>query len=103
VITTTGDRLWVRSRRSKKTLTLETGYSDADFKLEGQVASIESTRQFWWRHSTASVWRVRSRTRRRRWSQVGDTTVKLADVSLVQPFERTFWARFDMGLTSATA
>ena len=30
--------------------------------------------------------------------QVGDTTVKLADVSLVQPFERTFWARFDMGL-----
>ena len=29
---------------------------------------------------------------------IADTSVQLADVSLVQPFERTFWARFDTAL-----
>ena len=30
--------------------------------------------------------------------QVAGTSVPLAEVSAVQPFERTFWSRFDTGL-----
>jgi putative salt-induced outer membrane protein YdiY len=102
VITTTGDRLVGEIKKLEKdVLTLETGYSDADFKLEwDKVASIESTRQFL--VETFDGKRLSGSFKpdpaQKMVVQVGDTTVKLADVSLVQPFERTFWARFDMGL-----
>ena len=48
VITTTGDRLVGEIKRVEKdVLTISTGYSDSDFKIEwDKVASIESDRQF---------------------------------------------------------
>ena len=50
VITTTGDRLVGEIKRVEKdVLTLETDYSDSDFKIKWEkVASIESDRRVSW-------------------------------------------------------
>jgi putative salt-induced outer membrane protein YdiY len=102
VILTNGDRLVGEIKSVEKDiLTIETDYSDSDFKIEwDKIASIESTRQFL--VETFDGKRLSGSLKpdaaQKMVVQVGDTTVKLADVSLVQPFERTFWARFDVGL-----
>ena len=61
VILTNGDRLVGEIKSVEKdVLTIETDYSDSDFKIEwGKVASIESTGSSWWRPSMAIVYRVR--------------------------------------------
>jgi hypothetical protein len=102
VVTTTGDRLVGEIVRVEKdVLTFSTGYSDADFKIEwGKIVSIESTRQF-----------VMETFDGKRLSgslaldpttkgtvQIAGTRVALADVSALQPFEHSFWKRFDSGL-----
>ena len=102
VITTTGDKLVGEIVRVEKdVLTFSTGYSDADFKIEwDKIASIESTRQF-----------VVETFDGKRLSgsltldpttkgavQIAGTRVALADVSMVQPVERSFWKRFDSAL-----
>ena len=57
VITTNGDKLVGEIKRVEKdVLTIETPYSDADFKIEWEdVVSIASDRHSWWRHSTDSA------------------------------------------------
>ena len=102
VILTNGDRLVGEIKGVEKdVLTIETDYSDSDFKIEWEkVASIESTRLFL--VETFDGQRLSGSLKpdpaQKMVVQVGTTTVKLADVSLVQPFERSFWARFDVGL-----
>lgn len=102
VITITGDRLVGEIIRVEKdVLTFSTGYSDADFKIEwDKVASIESSRQFLvetfdGKRLSGSLTRLPNTKGA---VQVAGTSVQLTEVSLVQPFERTFWSRFDAGL-----
>ena len=102
VTTTTGERLVGEIIRVEKdVLTLSTGYSDSDFKLEwDKVASLVSERQFLVETFAGmrligplTVVPVTAAA-----VKVGDVTVPLAEVSILQPLERSFWARFDTGL-----
>ena len=102
VITTTGERLVGEIKKIEKdVLTLETGYSDADFKIEwDKIASIESTRQFVM--ETFDGRRVAGSLTpdpdKKATVQIGGMGVPLAEVSALQPFERKFWSRFDTAL-----
>jgi putative salt-induced outer membrane protein YdiY len=102
VITVTGDKLVGEIIRVEKdVLTFSTGYSDADFKIEwDKVASIESTRQFL--VETFDGKRLSGSLKpdpaTKGTVQIAGTSVPLAEVSAVQPFERKFWSRFDSGL-----
>jgi putative salt-induced outer membrane protein YdiY len=102
VITVTGDRLVGEIIRVEKdVLIFSTGYSDADFKIEwDKVASIESTRQFL--VETFDGKRLSGSLtpdpNTKATVRVAGTSVPLAQVSAVQPFERKFWSRFDSGL-----
>ena len=102
VITTTGDRLVGEIKKVEKDmLTLSTDYSDSDFKIKWEkIASIESDRQFVM--ETFDGKRVsgslKPDTEKKAVVQVADTSVQLSQVSAVQPFERTFWSRFESGL-----
>ena len=102
VITTSGDRLVGEIKRvDKDVLTFETDYSDVDFKIKWEkIASIESDRQFL--VETFDGQRLSGSLKpdpeKKPVVQVADTSVKLPEVSVVQPFERTFWSRFDVGL-----
>ena len=102
VITTNGDRLVGEIKSVEKdVLTLETPYSDADFKIEWEdIVSIASDRQFL--VETFDGRRVSGALKpdpaKKLVVLVADTSVQLSDVSAVQPFERTFWARFDTAL-----
>ncbi len=102
VITTTGDRLVGEIKSIEKdVLTLETAYSDSDFKIEwDKVASIESKRQFLMetfdgRRLSGSL---TPDPEKKPAVRIAEATVQLPDVSVVQPFERTFWSRFDTAL-----
>jgi len=102
VITTSGDRLVGEIKRVEKdVLTLETAYSDTDFKIEWEdVAAIESKRQFLvetfdGRRLSGSL---SPDPDKKPIVQIGGTSVPLAEVSVVQPFERTFWSRWDTAL-----
>jgi len=102
VITTTGERLVGEIKKVEKdVLTLETGYSDADFKIEwDKIASIESPRQFVM--ETFDGRRVAGSLTpdpdKKATVQIGGIGVPLAEVSALQPFERKFWSRFDTAL-----
>jgi hypothetical protein len=84
VIPNNGDRLVGEIKSVEKDkLTLETTYSDVDFKIEWEdVASIESTRQFL--VETFDGKRLSGSLKpdpaQKMVVQVGDTTVKLPDV-----------------------
>jgi putative salt-induced outer membrane protein YdiY len=102
VITTTGDRLVGEIKSVEKdVLTLETGYSDSDFKIKwDKMATIESNRQFL--VETFDGRRLSGTLKpdpeKKPVVQIAETSVQLQDVSVVQPFERTFWSRFDTAL-----
>jgi hypothetical protein len=102
VITTSGDRLVGEIKRVEKdVLTLETAYSDADFKIEWEdVAALESKRQFL--VETFDGRRLSGSLNldpdKKPVVQIAGTSVPLAEVSVVQPFERTFWSRWDTAL-----
>ncbi len=102
VITTSGDRLVGEIKSvAKDVLIFETDYSDADFKIKWEkIASIESDRQFI--VETFDGKRVSGSLKpdpaKKPVVQVAETTVQLPDVAAAQPFERTFWSRFDAGL-----
>ena len=102
VITTSGDRLVGEIKRVEKdVLTLETAYSDADFKIEWEdVAAVESKRQFL--VETFDGRRLSGSLSldpdKKPIVQIAGTSVPLAEVSVVQPFERTFWSRWDTAL-----
>ena len=102
VITASGDKLVGEIQSVEKdVLTFSTPYSDSDFKIEwGDVVSIESNRQFI--VETFDGKRLSGSLRpdpdKKLVVQVSGTPVPLPEVSAVQPFERTFWARWDAGL-----
>ena len=102
VITTAGDRLVGEIKSVEKdVLTLETPYSDVDFKIKWEnIASIESKRQFLvetfdGRRLSGSL---TPGPDKKPLVQIAGTSVPLTEVSTVQPFERTFWARWDAAL-----
>jgi putative salt-induced outer membrane protein YdiY len=102
VITTSGDRLVGEIKSVEKdVLTISTDYSDVDFKIEwGKIASIESKRQFLvetfdGKRLSGSLTPAPDK---KPLVQIGGTSVPLTEVSVVQPFERKFWSRFDSGL-----
>jgi putative salt-induced outer membrane protein YdiY len=102
VIMTTGERLVGEIKNVEKdVLTIETGYSDSDFKIEwAKIASIDSDRQFLvetfdGKRLSGSL---KADPAQKGTEQIDGTSVKLQDISAVQPFERSFWARFDTGL-----
>ena len=101
VVTASGDRLVGEIKGVEKdVLTIETGYSDSDFKIEwDQIASIESDRQFLvetfdGKRLSGSL---QADAATKKTVRVGDVTVPLADVSAIVPYERSFWSRFDAG------
>ncbi len=102
VITNTGERLVGEIKNVEKDiLTLETAYSDSDFKIEWEdIVSIESKRQFL--VETFDGQRLSGSITpdpaKKLAVQIDGTSVELAQVSTVQPFERTFWSRFDTAL-----
>ena len=102
VITTSGDRLVGEIKRVEKdVLTLSTDYSDVDFKIEwGKIASIESKRQFL--VETFDGKRLSGSLAlgpdKKPIVLIAGTSLPLAEVSTVQPFERKFWSRFDSAL-----
>jgi putative salt-induced outer membrane protein YdiY len=102
VTTTTGDRLVGEIIRVEKdVLTFSTGYSDVDFKIEwDKVVSLESTRQFL--IETFDGRRLSGSLKPDPGAKasilVDGTSVPLAEVSALVPFERNFWSRFDSAL-----
>jgi putative salt-induced outer membrane protein YdiY len=97
----TGERIVGEIKKVEKdVLTIETTYSDSDFKIEwDQIASIESDRQFLVEtfdgkrlSGTLKVDATKKAT-----VLVGTVSVPLADLAALVPFERTFWSRFDSG------
>ena len=102
VITTSGDRLVGEIKKvDKDVLIFSTDYSDSDFKIKWEkIASIESTRQFV--IETFDGQRLSGSLKpdpdKKPLLQVAETSVKLPDVSTVQPFEQKFLSRFDAGL-----
>ena len=102
VTTTSGDRLVGEIKRVEKdVLTLETAYSDADFKIEwGDIAALESKRQFI--VETFDGRRISGSLGldpdKKPVVQIAGTSVPLAEVAVVQPFERAFWSRWDTAL-----
>jgi putative salt-induced outer membrane protein YdiY len=102
VITKSGDRLVGEIQNVEKDiLTFSTPYSDSDFKIEwDQVVSIESKRQFLvetfdGKRLSGSLQPGPDKTPV---VQIAGTSVELTQMSMVQPFERSFWSRFDSGL-----
>ena len=103
VTTATGDKLVGEIKRVEKdVLTLETDYSD--LRLQDQVGQGRVDRK---RSAVpggdvrrqAPVGLVEGATRTKKAAvQVAGTSVPLAEVSAVQPFERSFWSRFDTAL-----
>ena len=101
VTTTTGEKIVGEIKSVEKdVLTIETTYSDSDFKIEWEdVASIDSARLFFIetfdgrRVSGSLKTDVANKT-----VAIGGVSIALAEVSALQPFERTFWARFETGL-----
>jgi hypothetical protein len=102
VVMTNGDRLVGEIKSVEKdVLTFETDYSDSDFKIKWEkIASIESDRQFLMEtfDGTRVSGSLTPDPAKKPVVQIGGTNVQLPDVSNVQPFERTFWSRFDTGL-----
>jgi putative salt-induced outer membrane protein YdiY len=100
VVTTNGDRLVGEIKSvDKDVLTFSPPYSDVDFKIKWEdVVSIQSQRQFIvetfdGRRLSGSLTPSPDKK-----VQIGQTTLALADVSTVQPFETKFWSRFESGL-----
>ena len=102
VVTTSGDRLVGEIKRVEKdVLTIETAYSDVDFKIEWEdIVSIESKRQFIVEtfDGTRVAGSVTPDPDKKAVVRVGDVSVQLSEVATVQPFERSFWQRFDTAL-----
>lgn len=86
-------------KMEKDVLTMSTSYSDSDFSIEwGKVASIGSDRFFvvetfdGRRFSGSLTANVAAKA-----IEVAGATIALADVSVIQPVARSFWARFEAG------
>ena len=101
VVMITGEKIVGEIKKVEKdVLTIETTYSDSDFKIEwDQIASIESDRQFLVEtfngrrlSGTLKVDPAKKAT-----VLIGNDSLLLADLATAVPFERSFWSRFDAG------
>lgn len=101
VTTLSGERIVGEIKKVEKdVLTIETVYSDSDFKIEwDQIASLDSDRQFLVEtfdgrrlSGTLKVDPAKKGT-----VLVGNLSVPLAELAAMVPFERSFWSRFDAG------
>ena len=101
VTTITGEKIVGEIKKVEKdVLTIETAYSDSDFKIEwDQIASIESDRQFLVETFAGRRLSGPLKTEAGEESDRAgrDVSVPLADVSAMEPYERSFWSRFDAG------
>lgn len=101
VTTVTGERLVGEIISVEKdVLTISTVYSDSDFKIKwDQVVSIESDRQFL--VETFDGRRLpgvlKADPAAKATVLVGTVNVPLAQVASMQPFDQSFWSRFDAG------
>jgi putative salt-induced outer membrane protein YdiY len=101
VTTLTGERIVGEIKKVEKdVLTIETVYSDSDFKIEwDQIASLESDRQFL--VETFDGKRLSGALKvdpaKKATVLVGSVSVPLAELAAMVPFERSFWSRFDAG------
>jgi len=97
----TGEKIVGEIKKVEKdVLTIETSYSDSDFKVEwDQIASIESDRQFLVEtfngRRLAGTLKVDPATKAH--VLVGADSIPLAELAALVPFERSFWSRFDAG------
>ena len=96
----TGEKIVGEIKKVEKdVLTIETAYSDSDFKIEwDQIVSIESDRQFL--VETFGGMRLTGPLKAEAGKKtvlVADVSIALADVSAMDPYERSFWSRFDAG------
>jgi putative salt-induced outer membrane protein YdiY len=103
VTTTSGGRLVGEIKRVRSdVLTLSTAFSDSDFAIEwDKVASIESSRTF-----LVETYRGRRLSgplvadpAQTGMVVVGAVAISLAEISAIEPFEQSFWARFDAGFS----
>jgi putative salt-induced outer membrane protein YdiY len=101
VLTRSGDRLVGEIQKLEKdVLTLSTAYSDSDFALDwAEVAAVESSRQFLvetfgGRRLAGSLVRDPARAAT---VVVSGEAIPMTDISMIQPYERSFWSRFDSG------
>ena len=96
----TGEKIVGEIKKVEKdVLTIETSYSDSDFKIEwDQIASIESDREFL--VETFGGMRLSGPLKAEAGKKtvlVAAVSVPLAEVSAIDPYERSFWSRFDAG------
>ena len=97
----TGEKLVGEIKKVEKdVLTISTAYSDSDFKIEwDQVVAIDSARQFlietFEGRRVSGVVTVDVTNKA---VQIGGVTIALADVTMMQPFERSLWSRFETGV-----
>jgi Protein of unknown function, DUF481 len=101
VTTLTGVKIVGEIKKVEKdVLTIETVYSDSDFKIEwDQIASLESDRQFLVETFDGKrlAGPLKADPAVPKTVRVGNDSVPLADVSAIVPYERSFWSRFDAG------
>jgi hypothetical protein len=101
VTTLTGAKIEGEIKKVEKdVLTIETAYSDADFKIEwDQVASLASDRQFLVETFDGKrlSGTLQADPAAPKAVRVGNDSVPLADVSAIVTYERSFWSRFDAG------
>ena len=97
----TGERIVGEIKKVEKdVLTIETTYSDSDFKIEwDQIASIESDRQFLVETFDGKrlSGTLKADPAKKGTVLVGNDSVLLADLAAIVPFERSFWSRFEAG------
>jgi putative salt-induced outer membrane protein YdiY len=101
VTTATGEKIVGEIIKVEKdVLTMSTPYSDSDFKIKwDQVVAIDSARQFM--IETFDGKRISGSLKAdaaNKSVQVGSVAIVLADVSVIQPIERSFWSRFETAL-----
>jgi len=101
VTTITGEKIVGEIKKvEKEVLTIETVYSDSDFKVKwDQIASIESNRRFLVETyaGTRLAGELKAEAGKKATLLVGDVSISLGDVSAMDPYERSFWSRFDAG------
>jgi hypothetical protein len=101
VTTLTGEKIVGEIKKVEKdVLTIETAYSDADFKIEwDKIASLESDRQFLVETFDGKrlAGTLKADPAAPKTVRIGNDSVPLADVSAIVPYERSFWSRFDAG------
>jgi len=101
VTTITGEKIVGEIKKvEKEVLTIETVYSDSDFKVKwDQIASIESNRRFLVETyaGTRLAGELKAEAGKKATLLVGDVSISLGYVSAMDPYERSFWSRFDAG------